>query len=82
MSIFNFQQYLFSNFIFKIWPCCAKSPDFESVNKAFFFKPALKSGDFGDLGAGIQYINYYNNDRIRLNLKAKSPIEYRTLYYQ
>ncbi|MDH6250888.1 putative transposase [Chryseobacterium sp. H1D6B] len=29
-----------------------------------------------------QYINYYNNDRIRLNLKGKSPIEYRTLYYQ
>lgn len=29
-----------------------------------------------------QYIDYYNNDRIRLNLKGKSPIEYRTLYYQ
>lgn len=29
-----------------------------------------------------QYINYYNKDRIRLNLKGKSPIEYRTLYYQ
>ncbi|WP_367118485.1 IS3 family transposase [Chryseobacterium sp.] len=29
-----------------------------------------------------QYINYYNNNRIRLNLKGKSPIEYRTLYYQ
>ncbi|WP_454048207.1 IS3 family transposase [Chryseobacterium sp. Marseille-Q8038] len=29
-----------------------------------------------------QYIDYYNNERIRLNLKGKSPIEYRTLYYQ
>ncbi|WP_408916237.1 IS3 family transposase, partial [Chryseobacterium sp. CFS7] len=27
-----------------------------------------------------QYIDYYNNERIRLNLKGKSPIEYRTLY--
>ncbi|AYN02724.1 IS3 family transposase [Chryseobacterium sp. 3008163] len=26
-----------------------------------------------------QYITYYNNDRIRLNLKGKSPIQYRTL---
>jgi len=29
-----------------------------------------------------QYINYYNNDRIRLNLKGKSPVQYRTLSYQ
>ncbi|WP_223599152.1 IS3 family transposase [Chryseobacterium sp. GVT01B] len=27
-------------------------------------------------------MDYYNNDRIRINLKGKSPIEYRTLYYQ
>ncbi|UZU00013.1 IS3 family transposase [Chryseobacterium fluminis] len=26
-----------------------------------------------------EYINYYNNDRIRLNLKGKSPVQYRTL---
>lgn len=26
-----------------------------------------------------EYINYYNNDRIRLNLKGKSPVMYRTL---
>ncbi|WP_142724007.1 IS3 family transposase, partial [Chryseobacterium sp. ON_d1] len=25
--------------------------------------------------------NYYNNDRIRLNLKGKSPVQYRTLSY-
>ncbi|WP_082491643.1 IS3 family transposase [Pedobacter sp. Leaf194] len=25
----------------------------------------------------IEYVNYYNNDRIRLNLKGMSPIEYR-----
>ncbi|WP_228400558.1 IS3 family transposase [Chryseobacterium taihuense] len=28
-----------------------------------------------------QYITYYNNDRIRLNLNGKSPVQYRTLYY-
>ncbi|AZB36352.1 hypothetical protein EG351_10320 [Chryseobacterium bernardetii] len=28
-----------------------------------------------------KYINYYNNDRIRLNLKGKSPVQYRTLSY-
>jgi putative transposase len=29
----------------------------------------------------IEYINYYNNDRIRLNLKGMSPIQYRAHYY-
>lgn len=28
-----------------------------------------------------EYINYYNNKRIRLNLKGKSPVQYRTLSY-
>jgi len=28
------------------------------------------------------YIKYYNNERIKLNLKGMSPIEYRTHYYQ
>ena len=27
-----------------------------------------------------QYINYYNNDRIKLNLKGMSPIQYRAHY--
>ena len=26
------------------------------------------------------YIHYYNNDRIKLRLKGKSPVQYRTLY--
>ncbi|MDD3063663.1 MAG: IS3 family transposase, partial [Massilibacteroides sp.] len=26
------------------------------------------------------YIEYYNNDRIKLKLKGKSPVQYRTLY--
>jgi transposase InsO family protein len=26
----------------------------------------------------IRYINYYNNDRIKLKLKGMSPVEYRT----
>ncbi|MFC4476452.1 IS3 family transposase [Flavobacterium chungangensis] len=27
-------------------------------------------------------MNYYNNDRIKLNLKAMSPIQYRAHYYK
>lgn len=30
----------------------------------------------------IKYIKYYNNDRIKLNLKGMSPIQYRAHYYQ
>lgn len=30
----------------------------------------------------VEYINYYNNDRIKLNLKGMSPIKYRAHYYQ
>ena len=30
----------------------------------------------------IEYIEYYNNDRIKLNLKGMSPIQYRAHYYQ
>jgi transposase InsO family protein len=29
-----------------------------------------------------QYINYYNNERIKSNLNKMSPIQYRALYYQ
>ena len=29
-----------------------------------------------------EYIKYYNNERIKLNLNGMSPIEYRTNYYQ
>lgn len=29
-----------------------------------------------------EYIKYYNNERIKLNLKGMSPIEYRTHFYQ
>jgi len=29
-----------------------------------------------------EYINYYNNDRIKLNLKGMSPIQYRAHHYQ
>ena len=28
-----------------------------------------------------QYIQYYNNERIKLNLKGMSPIQYRAHYY-
>ena len=29
-----------------------------------------------------KYINYYNNDRIKLNLKGMSPVKYRAHYCQ
>ncbi|MDO8316125.1 MAG: IS3 family transposase, partial [Flavobacterium sp.] len=29
-----------------------------------------------------EYIKYYNNERIKLNLKGMSPIQYRAHYYQ
>ncbi|MFT5253150.1 MAG: putative transposase, partial [Flavobacteriales bacterium] len=29
-----------------------------------------------------EYINYYNNDRIKSNLNIMSPIQYRAHYYQ
>ena len=29
----------------------------------------------------IKYIQYYNNDRIKLRLNGKSPVQYRTLYH-
>lgn len=30
----------------------------------------------------VKYIHYYNHDRIRLNLKGKSPVQYRTLSFE
>ncbi|MBE6247339.1 MAG: IS3 family transposase, partial [Bacteroidaceae bacterium] len=28
----------------------------------------------------IRYIHYYNNDRIKLRLNGKSPVQYRALF--
>jgi len=37
----------------------------------------------GELKKEIKdYINYYNNDRIKLNLKGMSPVQYRTHHYR
>ena len=30
----------------------------------------------------IKYINYYNNDGIKLRLKGKSPVQYRAQFHQ
>ena len=30
----------------------------------------------------IKYINYYNNNRIKLRLKGKSPVQYRAQFHQ
>jgi transposase InsO family protein len=44
----------------------------------------LYTGKFESSGAFIkaleEYIEYYNNKRIKYRLKGKSPVQYRTLY--
>ena len=40
-----------------------------------------KFSDIDDFKKQLKkYIHYYNNDRIKLKLKGKSPVQYRTLY--
>jgi transposase InsO family protein len=40
-----------------------------------------KFSDMDDFKKQLKkYIHYYNNDRIKLKLKGKSPVQYRTLY--
>jgi transposase InsO family protein len=40
-----------------------------------------KFSDMDDFKKQLKkYIHYYNNDRIKLRLKGKSPVQYRTLY--
>ena len=39
-----------------------------------------KFSDMDDFKKQLKkYIHYYNNDRIKLKLKGKSPVQYRTL---
>lgn len=54
---------------------------FGTLKSEMFYTKKFKT--IKDLKKEIkEYINYYNNDRIRLNLKGKSPVQYRTLSYQ
>ncbi|WP_368407652.1 IS3 family transposase [Chryseobacterium edaphi] len=54
---------------------------FGTLKSEMFYTKKFKTIE--DLKKEIkEYINYYNNDRIRLNLKGKSPVQYRTLSYQ
>lgn len=51
---------------------------FGTLKSEMFYTKKFKTID--ELKKEIkEYINYYNNDRIRLNLKGKSPVQYRTL---
>jgi putative transposase len=53
---------------------------FGTLKSEMFYTKKFKTID--ELKKEIKkYINYYNNDRIRLNLKGKSPVLYRTLSY-
>ncbi|WES96659.1 IS3 family transposase [Chryseobacterium arthrosphaerae] len=53
---------------------------FGTLKSEMFYTKKFKTID--ELKKEIKkYINYYNNDRIRLNLKGKSPVQYRTLSY-
>lgn len=54
---------------------------FGTLKSEMFYTKKFKT--IGELKKEIkEYINYYNHDRIRLNLKGKSPVQYRTLSYQ
>lgn len=49
-------------------------------SELFYIK---KFGSVQELKKEIaKYIHYYNHDRIRLNLKGKSPVQYRTLSFK
>ena len=53
---------------------------FGTLKSEMFYTKKFKTID--ELKKEIkEYINYYNHDRIRLNLKGKSPVQYRTLSY-
>lgn len=53
---------------------------FGTLKSEMFYTKKFKTID--ELKKEIKkYITYYNNDRIRLNLKGKSPVQYRTLSY-
>ena len=53
---------------------------FGTLKSEMFYTKKFKTID--ELKKEIkEHINYYNHDRIRLNLKGKSPVQYRTLSY-
>ena len=53
---------------------------FGTLKSEMFYTKKFKTID--ELKKEIkEYINYYNHERIRLNLKGKSPVQYRTLSY-
>ena len=53
---------------------------FGTLKSEMFYTKKFKT--IKDLKKEIkEYISYYNNDRIRLNLIGKSPVQYRTLSY-
>ena len=53
---------------------------FGTLKSEMFYTKKFKTID--ELKKEIkEYINYYNHDRIRLNLKGKSPVQYRTLSF-
>ena len=53
---------------------------FGTLKSEMFYTKKFKTID--ELKKEIkEYINYHNHDRIRLNLKGKSPVQYRTLSY-
>ena len=54
---------------------------FRTLKSELFYIQKFKSVE--ELKREIkQYINYYNNDRIKSNLNKMSPIQYRAHYYQ
>ncbi len=61
--------------------CCYDNAAMESffgvLKTEFFYLKKFSSID--ELKEGlVEYIKYYNNDRIKLKLKGLSPVQYRT----
>ena len=61
--------------------CCYDNAAMESffgvLKTEFFYLKKFSSID--ELREGlVEYIKYYNNDRIKLKLKGLSPVQYRT----
>lgn len=55
----------------------AKESFFATLKSEFYYLNKFQTAH--QLETGIaEYINYYNNDRIKLKLKGLSPVQYRT----
>ncbi|SPC10874.1 hypothetical protein CO2235_10259 [Cupriavidus oxalaticus] len=63
---------------FRYEPCSSAVPGgFGTLKSKFFYLNKFASVEELQQGL-VQYIHYYNHDRIKLKLKGLSPVKYRT----